>query len=97
MSDQTTDVTVSAAPERSRYEAYLGDNLAGYAEYELGDGVITFTHTEVDPDFGGRGIGGALARCALDDVRDQGGRRVEAECSFIAGWMAKHPEYLELQ
>lgn len=55
-----------------------------------------FTHTEVDPAFEGRGIGGALARHALDAVRAAGTRRVLPICPFIKGWIGKHPDYVEL-
>ena len=34
-----------------------------------------FTHTEVDPAFEGKGVGGALARHALDEVAEEGTAR----------------------
>jgi uncharacterized protein len=53
--------------------------------------VITFTHTEVPAELSGRGIGSALARGALHQVRAQG-LKVVAQCPFIG----KHPEYGDL-
>ncbi len=91
-----TDVATSNNPGESRYEAWLDGELAGFAEYELADGLVTFTHTEVDDRFEGRGVGSALARFALEDVRTEGARRVRPECPFIAGWIAKHPDYADL-
>lgn len=55
-----------------------------------------FTHTEVDPAFAGKGVGGALARLALDDVRTQGSRKVLPLCPFIKAWIGKHPDYVPL-
>ncbi|MFH5821117.1 GNAT family N-acetyltransferase [Georgenia sp. AZ-5] len=82
-------INVQNAPERARYEALVGGELAGFAEYdEVGDRLI-FTHTEVAPDFEGNGIGSALVRGALDDVRTRGLRAVPV-CTFMQGWLARH-------
>ena len=77
----------------SRYEARLDGELAGYAEYELDGETIVFTHTVVEEQYEGRGVGSTLARMALDDVRANGGRRVVPQCRFIESWIDKHPEY----
>lgn len=79
----------------NRYEARVGDELAGIAEYHLSDGVLTFTHTEVGDAFKGQGVGSALARFGLDDARAQG-LRVRPQCPFIAGWIKRHPDYADL-
>ena len=54
-----------------------------------------FTHTEVFDAYEGKGVGSALARGALDDVRARGGRLV-ALCPFIAAYLERHPEYADL-
>jgi uncharacterized protein len=56
----------------SRYEVYDDDQLAGFAVYKLTDHRIAFTHTEVAPAFGGRGLAKQLVTEALDDVRRRG-------------------------
>lgn len=94
--DDGAAVTVADAPQARRYEAKLGDELAGTASYIRTPEVIAFIHTEVDDAHEGRGIGSALARTALDDARAQG-LRVLAICPFIAGWLTRHPEYDDLQ
>lgn len=91
-----SDVVTSHNPDEHRYEAHLDDELAGFAEYQLTDELVVFTHTEVDPRFEGKGVGSALARFALDDVRAEGSRKVLPLCPFIKGWMGKHPDYLDL-
>ena len=95
-----SDVETSHAPDRSRFEAHLDGDLAGFAEYQLAEGLIEFTHTEVDESFEGRGVGSALARAALDAVRagedPLAPRRVVATCPFIKGWIDKHPDYADL-
>ena len=66
-----------------RYELLLGDRLIGLAAYRRQDGKTIFTHTEVDPDCGGRGYGTALVRTALEDVARRG-EEVVALCPFVA-------------
>ena len=91
-----SDVQTTHNPDRSRYEAHIDGELAGFAEYLLTDQLVTFTHTEVDRRFEGRGVGSALARFALDDVRAEGSRQVLPLCPFIKGWIGKHREYVDL-
>jgi predicted GNAT family acetyltransferase len=86
---------VADAPERSRFEISVDGALAGFALYKLAPGRITFVHTEIDDAYSGHGLGGKLARAALDDVRARG-LAVRPNCPFIAGWIAKHPDYADL-
>jgi predicted GNAT family acetyltransferase len=51
--------------------------------------------TEVPEALEGQGIGSALARGALDDVRAQG-LQVIPLCPFVAAFIRRHPEYLDL-
>ncbi|MDP3894981.1 GNAT family N-acetyltransferase [Nocardioides sp.] len=81
-------------PDESRYEAHLDGELAGIADYDLTDDTIVFTHTEVTVE--GEGVGSALARGALDDVRRRGSLRVVPRCPFIKSWIDKHPDYADL-
>jgi predicted GNAT family acetyltransferase len=89
------DLTVVDAPAARRYEARFGEDVAGFTEYTLDGDRIIFTHTEVDKAYEGEGIGGALARGALDDARARG-LAVVPRCPFIRGWIARHPDYADL-
>lgn len=93
-----SDVIVTDQTEQQRYVAHVDGVEAGAAQYELAEDParIVFTHTVVGDDFEGEGVGSALARTALDDVRAAGERSVVARCSFIAGWVDKHPDYQDL-
>ncbi|MFE2721208.1 GNAT family N-acetyltransferase [Kitasatospora sp. NPDC059327] len=88
-------VTVRDVEAESRFEARVDDVLAGFAEYIRSDRLVVYPHTVVEPAFEGRGIGGTLARAALEDARERG-LAVLATCPFIKGWMLRHPEYTEL-
>lgn len=89
------DITVTDAPDQKRYEARLEAKLAGFAAYERAGDVVVFTHTEVDDAYEGQGVGSALVRGALDDVR-QRGLPVLALCPFVKTWIARHPDYADL-
>lgn len=91
-----SDVTVTNRPERRRYEALVErTTVAGFVEYQETSELVVLTHTEVDSAFEGRGVGGALARAALDDIRE---RRLKALviCPFVLGWLRNHPDYRDL-
>ncbi len=89
-------ITVQDNAEQSRYEALDESGVvAGYAAYQRSDEDVVFTHTVVDDAFEGRGVGSALARAGLDAAREAG-VRVVPRCSFIAGYVERHPEYAGL-
>jgi predicted GNAT family acetyltransferase len=88
-------VAVRNDDARRQYVATLNGAEAGIAAYLADDEIVTFTHTEVDPDFEGHGVGSELAREALDDVRRQG-KKVRPVCPFIAKFISEHDEYADL-
>ena len=94
MSDVPT-VTVTDHPNEHRYEAHVGDALAGFARYVRRGGRTFFVHTEIDPSFGGQGIGSALVRGALEAER-AAGTPIVPLCPFVRGYIDKHAEYADL-
>jgi len=94
--DQAEQVRVVRNDDRRRFEAWLGDDIAGVAEFiPRGDDVLIFTHTEVRDEFEGRGVGSRLAAGALDQVRD-GGQLVQATCTFMGRYIREHDQYADL-
>jgi predicted GNAT family acetyltransferase len=81
-------------PTLSRFELDA-DGVTAFANYRLADGVITFTHTEVPPALGGRGIGSTLVKGALEAVRARG-LKVKPLCPFVRGYIERHPEFQDL-
>lgn len=77
-----------------RYELVVEGHLAA-TYYKVADGVITFIHTEVPPELGGKGVGSALVKGALDQVRAEG-LKVIPQCPFVKAYIDKHPEYADL-
>jgi predicted GNAT family acetyltransferase len=90
MSVQVKDVS-----DRSRYEALVDGEVAGFAAYRREGTTVTFTHTEVDDAYEGQGVGSSLVREALDDARAQG-LAVRPLCPFVKAWIDRHPEYQDL-
>lgn len=92
MSDE---VTVVDNKERKRFEAHWNGALAGVLTYTVEDGVVVMPHTGVEPQYEGRGIGGKLAKAALDSAREHD-LKVAPWCPFIAAYIEKNPEYANL-
>ncbi|SIM84769.1 GNAT family N-acetyltransferase [Micromonospora cremea] len=88
--------TVTDAPTRERFEARdEAGVVAGVVTYQLTGTIIVYTHTEVDPEFEGKGVGSTLARAVMDDARARG-RTVVPLCPFLSKWLVKHPEYEDI-
>ena len=77
-----------------RYEFDVEGDKA-VVEYSLEEGVITLSHTYVPGKFEGRGIGSELVKAVLDDIRTRK-LQVVPQCSFIAQYIYRHPEYEDL-
>ncbi|AFR50340.1 putative acetyltransferase [Gordonia sp. KTR9] len=100
------ETTVRDNPEENRYDILVqtpgGETLAGFAEYRdrvsgTQDAPLTarvFFHTEVDPDFGGRGLATILVTEALDDARARD-LTIVGVCPLVAAFLKKHPEYAD--
>lgn len=58
--------------------------------------VIDFTHTFVDENLRGQGVGDALAVAALDYARKEG-FRIKTSCTFMQAYVERHPEYQDLR
>ena len=87
-------IAVRHNPAGSRYEAEVEGFLA-VAEYQLEGDRITFTHTFVPPELRGRGVAEKLVRTALDGARREN-RRVVPQCSYVATFIRRNPEYQSL-
>jgi predicted GNAT family acetyltransferase len=64
-------------------------------DYTLHDKVMTVTHTGVPNALGGRGLAAEITKFALDHARAQGWK-VIPQCSYVAAYIKKHPEYTAL-
>ena len=90
------NVEVRDNRDETRYEIRVDGQVAGFAQYRLGDDLITFTHTKIYPAYEGAGLGSRLAQGALEDVKARE-LSVVPLCPFIAAYISRHPEgYLDV-
>jgi predicted GNAT family acetyltransferase len=88
------NVSVENHQSAQRYEVRL-DGAVAFLAYERTGDQITLVRTEVPDAFEGQGIGGRLARTALEDARSAQ-LRVVPQCPFVRGYIERHPEYQSL-
>ncbi len=77
-----------------RFELTVEGHLAA-TYYKMSGNVITFVHTEVPPELGGKGIGSRLIKGALDQVRADG-LKVVPQCPFVKAFIEKNASYQDL-
>jgi len=86
----TPETHVTRDDATSRYEIRVGDVVGGFAEFLTSrSGRIIITHTELDPQFKGQGLGSILAGEALADLARRGDV-VVPRCPFIAHYLKGH-------
>jgi uncharacterized protein len=89
-------VTVKDNAQSHSYDVFVDGEIAGSIVYELTrDRRLMFTHTFIEPRFRGCGVGNALIRGALDDVRAKGVTLTNFS-DFVARYVNAHPGYADL-
>jgi predicted GNAT family acetyltransferase len=81
--------------EAERFEVLLDGAVAGFVQYKRRHDVLSLIHTEVQPQFEGRGLASALARGALQVARAEG-LGVLPYCPYIRAYLQRHPDDLDL-
>ena len=72
--------------------------LVDYIDREAGaddtaEGTVrTFTHTEVSPEWGGRGLAAKLVRFALE-TSTEAGLKFRTTCSYVHNFVQKNTEF----
>lgn len=88
MSDD--QITVTRNDAEHRYDILVDGTLAGFTEYtQTPHGRLIFPHTEVFPEFGGRGLGSILVGRAMEDVAARG-EEVIPVCPFVVKYLRTH-------
>ncbi|MBR0700657.1 N-acetyltransferase [Bradyrhizobium diazoefficiens] len=77
-----------------RFELEVEGHIAT-EHYKREGNVITFEHTDVPKELGGKGVGSKLVQGALDQVRTAG-LKVIPQCPFVKAWIEKHADYQDL-
>lgn len=87
--------TVVHNKDEQRYEIHVDGILAGFTQAVEDGEVVTMPHTEVFDQFEGQGLASELVGGALDDIRVRG-RKVVAECPYVARFIKQHADYGDL-
>ena len=89
-------ISILKSEELNRFEIYFDGELAGFADFRIENQIISYTHTEIDPKFGGKGLGSQLIKEALDEALEQN-LEVAPYCSFVSAYIKKNSQkYLHL-
>lgn len=93
----TAEMDVRRNGDTGSYEAVVDGQVVGMIVYHVprGGQRVTLSHTIVEPGHRGRGIATRLVKHALDDLRAQD-RKLTNYCTFVADYIADHPEYRDL-
>lgn len=85
MANSTDGSAVSVVtdnPQRERFELRVDGSVVGVADYRRDAEVITFTHTEVDPELRGQGLAAVLIGVALE-ASAAAGLAVVPVCPYV--------------
>lgn len=85
-------VTVRRDPQQEAFEIRTAaDEVAGHAHFRTRGDERIFHHTVVDEKFGGRGMGTALVRGAVEATRAEG-VPIVAVCPMVKGFLEKNAD-----
>lgn len=88
-------MNITHNPTTQRFETVI-DGITAFLSYEIiDDNTLNYNHTIVPSELGGRGLGTALVRFALDYAKDND-KKVVPSCSFVASYINRRPEYQSL-
>lgn len=78
----------------SRFEINL-DGATALIAYKKKGEIYNLYHTEVPPQFEGKGVGSALAKGTLEQIKTEGAKIIPS-CPFVKAYLKRHQEYEEL-
>lgn len=82
-------------PTAQKFETVI-DGHTAFLSYEMiDDNTLNYNHTIVPPALGGRGVGMALVKFALEYAKENN-QKVVPSCSFVASHIQRRVEYQSL-
>ncbi len=88
----TSEVRDNEALRRFELETDAG---TAYITYSKAGSALSLNHTDVPDALSGRGIGSALVKGTLELIGARK-QKVLPQCSFVAAYLERHPEYQAL-
>ncbi|ORV06978.1 GNAT family N-acetyltransferase [Mycobacterium celatum] len=92
MTTDKTGAQTAVNTENGKYTIAVEGKTVGHAAVADHGNQRVFYHTEIDDEFGGRGLATILVQEALEATRADG-KRVVPVCEMVAGVLKKHPEF----
>jgi predicted GNAT family acetyltransferase len=84
--------TIRDNPAAEQWELLVDGELAVLAAYHDHGSRRTFTHTETQDGFEGKGLASQLVQAAIEDARARG-LEINPVCPFVREWLDRHLEY----
>ncbi|WP_311477281.1 GNAT family N-acetyltransferase [uncultured Gulosibacter sp.] len=85
--------TYTRDASRSRFVVHHGDQLVGFMSFvDQGDRII-IDHTVVDEAHQGGGVASQLVAHGLRELAETTTATIVPECSYVAMWLRRHPEF----
>jgi len=86
---------ISDVTDEQRYVLTVDGRRVGRLDYVLEGDMFVAKHVVVETAYEGQGLGTALVRHVLDEVRETG-LALRPECPFVVYFLREHPEYADL-
>ena len=94
MDIKLNDLEVTHIPAENRFETWIDGELSKLDYMQDGD-TIVMMHVGVNPAHRGHGVAGMVTQAALEYAKENS-FRVVPMCSYVAVYIRRHPEYIEL-
>ncbi|OBK36420.1 acetyltransferase [Mycobacterium sp. 1245111.1] len=95
MPTDKTGAEATVSPADGKYTIAVDGQTVGLAAFADRDNQRVFYHTEVDEEFGGRGLASIVIGEGLAATRADG-KRVVPVCPTVADFIKKHPEFNDI-
>jgi len=82
----------NSSETRGQFEANDNGKKAGFMTYSRHDDRIVLEHTEVDPEYQGRGVGKKLVERSVEFARENN-LKIVPECTYAKKVLEKSSEY----
>lgn len=89
------NIEVKNNAENQQFAADLNGKKAFINYIKQEDGIFNLTHTEVPPEFEGKGVGSRLVKQTLEQIKAEDAKVIPS-CPFVARYIERHPEYKSL-
>ncbi|OMB96198.1 acetyltransferase [Mycobacterium sp. NS-7484] len=90
-----TGAATAVTEHADRFTIEVEGKTVGLADFHDRDGRRIFPHTEVNPQYRGRGLATILIAEALRSTRSAG-LRIVPTCWAVAEYIDAHPEYADI-